>query len=192
MYTLANVQPQDAGQYTVAATSGTEAVESRPATLTVSAAPVITGHPASQVVFAATNVTFTVAATGAGLLTYQWFKENTAIAGATGSALVLANVQSVDAGSYTVLVSNADRWPGAVLAVRQFRRRGLTRRPLPVPADRARRSAGHRQVSDDLTDHAPSVTGVTNVQDPLPAASGSFYRPGRIAGRNKGAWRCAI
>jgi hypothetical protein len=52
------------------------------------------------------TVNFTVAATG-GLLTYQWFRNNTPIPGATNATLSLANVQPGDAGSYTVVITNA-------------------------------------------------------------------------------------
>ncbi|HKE59973.1 MAG TPA: hypothetical protein VKB46_24850, partial [Pyrinomonadaceae bacterium] len=41
------------------------------------------------------------------LLTYQWFKDDIAIAGATSDTLTISNVQAVDIGSYTVIVSNA-------------------------------------------------------------------------------------
>ena len=50
--------------------------------------------------------TFTVAASGEGL-TYQWFGPVGEIAGATTATLQISNVQSNDAGSYRVQVSNA-------------------------------------------------------------------------------------
>lgn len=72
------------------------------------AAPVITTQPASQTVNAGANVTFTVVAAGSSL-TYQWKKDglNLAIAGATTATLTLNNVTSLDAGQYTVVVSNS-------------------------------------------------------------------------------------
>jgi hypothetical protein len=40
------------------------------------------------------------------LFTYQWFKDGTAVSGATASSCLIANAQASDAGSYTVVVTN--------------------------------------------------------------------------------------
>jgi Zn-dependent metalloprotease len=69
--------------------------------------PVITTQPQSQTVTAGANVTFTVVASGTPPLSYQWRFNRVPIAGATGPTLVLNAVQVSDAGSYTVVVSNA-------------------------------------------------------------------------------------
>ncbi len=45
-------------------------------------------------------------ATGLPAPTYQWFFDGTLFNGATSSTLSLANVQSTDAGDYTVVVTN--------------------------------------------------------------------------------------
>ena len=77
---------------------------------TVSSTPTpvaIAAQPQGQTVYVGTSATFTVVASGIPLPTYQWRKDGTAIAGANSPALVLANVQSGDAGSYTVDVSNS-------------------------------------------------------------------------------------
>ena len=70
-------------------------------------APSITTQPGSQSVTEGASVTFTVTANGASPLTYQWNKNGTAISGATGSTLTLANVHAADTGTYTVAVTNA-------------------------------------------------------------------------------------
>ena len=72
-------------------------------------APSIVTAPLSQTVAAGQNGLFVVAASGSDPLTYQWFKNGTAIAGANGSdVLVLANAADVG-GTYqiTVQVSNS-------------------------------------------------------------------------------------
>lgn len=69
--------------------------------------PSITAQPVSQSVDLGGSVTFSVTASGAPTLTYQWFKNGTAITGATSSSLSLTNVQDSDAGSYTVVVANS-------------------------------------------------------------------------------------
>ena len=55
---------------------------------------------------AGSNALFTVTATGVGLLSYQWRFNGAGILAASNSSLVLTNVQTNDAGSYTVLVTN--------------------------------------------------------------------------------------
>jgi hypothetical protein len=69
--------------------------------------PTITTHPQSQTVTVGASVTFTVVASGTPPLSYQWRFNRVPIAGATGPTLVLNAVQASDAGSYTVVVSNA-------------------------------------------------------------------------------------
>ncbi|MEI7938094.1 MAG: LamG-like jellyroll fold domain-containing protein [Verrucomicrobiota bacterium] len=70
-------------------------------------APSITTQPASQTVTAGSSVTFTATATGTPSPSHQWRWNGTNIAGATGTALTLSNVQPAQAGNYTVLVTNA-------------------------------------------------------------------------------------
>jgi hypothetical protein len=71
------------------------------------AAPTIVGQPASQTNFVGSQVSFQVIATGTFPMSYQWSYGSNAIAGATNSSLVLANVQMSQAGGYWVVVSNA-------------------------------------------------------------------------------------
>jgi RHS repeat-associated protein len=77
-------------------------------TLTIGAqgVPSITTQPTSQTAIAGQSATFTVAATGAPAPVYQWKKNGTAIANATAASLTLTNVQSIDAGNYTVTATN--------------------------------------------------------------------------------------
>jgi outer membrane protein assembly factor BamB len=65
--------------------------------------PVITVHPKSQTANAGESVSFTVVATGTGL-SYQWYFNRSAFPGATNSTLTLNNVQSAQAGDYSVMV----------------------------------------------------------------------------------------
>ena len=52
-----------------------------------------------------TSASFSVSATGTGL-SYQWYKGGSALAGQTGSSLVLSSVSAADAGTYSVVVSD--------------------------------------------------------------------------------------
>jgi len=69
--------------------------------------PVITNQPVGQIVMAGANPSFTVGASGAAPLSYQWRLNGANIPGATTPVLSLANVQLYDAGQYGVIVSNA-------------------------------------------------------------------------------------
>lgn len=103
---LTNVQPTNAGIYTVAVTNYFGSVTSAPAYLTVITSPVtITSQPASQTATVGNDLTFTVVAGGSGPYSYQWLFQGTNIAGATGSSYTV-NAQLATSGTYDVLVSN--------------------------------------------------------------------------------------
>ncbi|MSU22040.1 MAG: hypothetical protein EXS30_11675 [Pedosphaera sp.] len=105
---LDNVQPANAGFYTVVVTNSGGAISSAPATLIVLVPPSITQQPQSQTVTLAANVTLSVSVTGSDPLIYQWRFLGDDITGATNSALNLNNVQPTDAGTYTVVVGNSE------------------------------------------------------------------------------------
>jgi O-glycosyl hydrolase len=115
--TLANVQSTQAGNYTVIVTNSTAAATSAVAVLTVLVPPAIGTQPASQSVVAGANVSFSVTASGAAPLGYQWQFNNTAIPSATNTSLTLANVQPAQAGNYAVIVANAAALVTSAVAV---------------------------------------------------------------------------
>lgn len=108
--TLTAVTAANAGTYTVIATNSAGAATSSNAVLTVNApgvaAPVITVQPVSQTVAPGGSVTFSVTATGTSP-SYQWFKDGSAMLGATDSSLGLSGLSSFNAGDYTVRVTTA-------------------------------------------------------------------------------------
>lgn len=82
--------------------------------------PAIIGQPRSQTATMGSKVTFEVAAIGATPLSYQWIKDGTDLAGATGAILTLTNLTRRDSAIYAVSVSNAagsKRSSNAVLRV---------------------------------------------------------------------------
>lgn len=107
-YIVAAVTTAHAGTYTVDVTNALGTTRLTAGTLTVGAAgsPVIALHPLSKVAVPGATVTFATNASGTGL-TYQWFRNNLALAGETGPVLLRQNVGPADAGTYTVRVSNA-------------------------------------------------------------------------------------
>ncbi|HMJ66743.1 MAG TPA: lamin tail domain-containing protein, partial [Candidatus Binatia bacterium] len=78
-----------------------------------SAPPSITAQPVNQTVAASGTATFTVSASGATPLTYQWRFNGVNISGATGPSLTINNAQLAQHGQYSVLVVNS---AGSVLS----------------------------------------------------------------------------
>lgn len=69
-------------------------------------APVITTQPVSQILNAGGAVTFSAAASGTPVPTYQWQKGGVDIPGATTASYTIAGVVPGDEGSYTVAATN--------------------------------------------------------------------------------------
>src|SRR2546422_322056 len=79
--------------------------------------PVITSQPQSVTNLAGSAATFFVTATGTPPLAYQWFFNSTiALFNATNADLILTNVQSLNAGGYLVVVTNAEGSVASVVA----------------------------------------------------------------------------
>ncbi len=74
----------------------------------------ITAQPQSQTVTAGANVTFAVGVRCMSPPTFQWYRNDASIAGATAATLTLTNVQTADAGGYRVnLVHGSQRQTSA-------------------------------------------------------------------------------
>lgn len=106
--TIASAQPADAGAYHVSITNSQGAVTSSIATLTVQppAPPEITTQPVSPTVVAGYGVNLSVGASGHAPLRYQWRFGAVPLAKETNSILGLTNVQTNNAGSYSVVITN--------------------------------------------------------------------------------------
>ncbi|MEY4507347.1 MAG: hypothetical protein RL297_1925 [Pseudomonadota bacterium] len=107
--TPATVIGDNGAKFTVVITNAADSVTSEEALLTVTGlAPSITTQPSAQSARAGTPVTFTVAATGTGSLTYQWKKGTSNIANANSASYTLNAASLADsAAQYSVKVSNA-------------------------------------------------------------------------------------
>jgi hypothetical protein len=69
--------------------------------------PSVSVQPGDQTVSVGDNAMFSIGAAGTAPLSYQWNFNGNALIGATNSALSLTNVQRVQAGIYSVLITNA-------------------------------------------------------------------------------------
>ena len=69
--------------------------------------PAIGTQPVSRTVVAGSNAVFAVGAFGKAPLTYQWRRNGTNLAGATGSSFTVTNAQLTNSGNYSVMVTNA-------------------------------------------------------------------------------------
>ena len=108
--TLSNVQPANAGSYSVIVSNLFGSATSSTAVLTVTTtgvAPLITKEPVSQTAAPGATVVFYVTATGAPPLSYRWLMNSNVIVAATNASLTLSNVQLANAGGYSVIVTNA-------------------------------------------------------------------------------------
>ena len=96
-----------------------------------------TTQPASQTVTAGTSVTFTsvaVSTTGA-TISYQWYKNGTAISGATSANLTISSPATSDAGSYTVAATDSTPLAYAISNSASLTvNAATTPKPAPAPA----------------------------------------------------------
>ncbi|HZR19638.1 MAG TPA: immunoglobulin domain-containing protein, partial [Verrucomicrobiae bacterium] len=106
--TLTNIQPVQAGYYSVVVSNSAGKVTSARANLAIIGAPTITAQPQGITNIQGQPVTFSVAAAGNAPLSYQWMAGcSRPISGATSSSLKLKSVGPLDSGTYCVTVSNA-------------------------------------------------------------------------------------
>lgn len=123
---ITNAQSDDEGIYSTLVTNSIGLARSSGALLTVIAPPVITSPAQDQSLSVGQDATFAVVASGSPLLSYQWyFNTNTLLPGATGDTLLITNLQTSNAGRYSVVVTN--------LGGRATNIATLMVNPLPTP-----------------------------------------------------------
>ena len=108
---LSNIQPNQAGAYTVRISNGITAVTSAPAILFVNTNPspaAILAGPSDSTIFQGQTATFSVKARGYPPPTYQWQTNGVNVPGATASQITIANAAlPMNGRLYTVRVQNA-------------------------------------------------------------------------------------
>jgi hypothetical protein len=112
---LANVHTNDAGNYTAIVSNIAGVISSAAASVVVaptSTPPSVTTQPASQILLAGSDTSFSVTASGTFPMAYQWRKfgvnltDSGAMSGAATTQLSFHSVPLSDGGNYDVVVSN--------------------------------------------------------------------------------------
>lgn len=103
---ISNMQPSAAGAYTVMVSNSVSVVSTQ-TVLSYVAPAVILSAPLSQSAGPGTNVNLGVSVGGTGPIDYTWQFNGTNLVGATNGTLTISNMQSFNAGTYTVVVSNS-------------------------------------------------------------------------------------
>lgn len=98
----------DAGSYSVAVSNACGTDNSTSVDVVVNTAASITTEPADVAVFDGDKITLTVAASGTEPITYQWYRNDVAINGATSATYeTTAGVAGNEVGDYYCIVTNA-------------------------------------------------------------------------------------
>lgn len=105
--TISSATTAAAGTYSCTVTDGTVSANCNPFTLTVNSIVRITTQPSALTLNAGSSGSLSVAASGTGPISYQWYLNGSAISGATSAQLNLANVSSANQGQYHCVVVNA-------------------------------------------------------------------------------------
>ncbi|SVD51347.1 uncharacterized protein METZ01_LOCUS404201, partial [marine metagenome] len=104
--TLTGLEPSDAGSYTVSISNFAGLLASDAAVINVIHPIVIAEQPSGSSKVLGETVTVAVAVTGSEPISYQWLHDGVVVEGANDASIVLENLSALDAGEYTVRVSN--------------------------------------------------------------------------------------
>ncbi|MBI5325159.1 MAG: immunoglobulin domain-containing protein [Ignavibacteriae bacterium] len=116
--TISGLTPALAGSYTcdITALPTTNMKTTDAATVTVNVAPTISAQPAPAEVTEGQPVNLSITAAGSDPLTYQWYKDDVEITGATNNTFAIAASVKADEGNYKCKVTNdcASIWSDVV------------------------------------------------------------------------------
>jgi hypothetical protein len=105
-YTIASVEPANAGAYNVLVKNSDGTTKSAAATLIVVDAPQITAQPQSIVSSSGNPLSVPVTARGRDPLSYIWLRNGTAVQSGSSSNLSIPSPTVANSGSYQVVVTN--------------------------------------------------------------------------------------
>jgi hypothetical protein len=96
----------DAWQHTNRSGSVTPGTTTIDVTAPAGTYPTISAQPQSKTVNAGVSATLSVVASATQALTYQWYKNDSPIVGATSASLAISSAQVGDSGTYSVIVTS--------------------------------------------------------------------------------------
>ena len=105
-FPLNSVSDTNAGIYDVVLTNAVGSLTSEAATVSVNRPVAILTPPGSAVLVAGNTLSLSVTVSGTEPISYEWRKDGAPVAGGTSAKLEVPGVQTADAGSYVVVVSN--------------------------------------------------------------------------------------
>lgn len=105
-YVLSNVTVSMTGNYTVIVSNTAGSATSNTAILKVLPAPVFTIQPVATNINVGQTLTLTSLATGIPAPTYQWFRNDVAITGATAATYTVASATTANSGTYYVVATS--------------------------------------------------------------------------------------
>jgi len=107
-YSISNAPTSAAGTYYCIATNDCGTDQTNQSVLTVNELPSISVQPVSTIICENQSYTFSVTASGAAPLTYQWYKGGVAINNANNNTYTISSIASSDDGTnYYCIVSNS-------------------------------------------------------------------------------------
>jgi len=178
----------NAGSFSVVISNSAGSVTSTALLLVVTAAstptpPTITSQPATLIVPFNGSGVVAVGATGSGPLAYQWFRNGDVLPGSTLPVLVFSHVSEVDAGTYSVLVSNGE---GAVVSyaadIILLGAPVITQQPANVTAIEGENATFFVAASSSGLRYQWSLNG-----NPIPGAIAATWNTGPVVTANSGA-----
>ncbi|MCF8297349.1 MAG: immunoglobulin domain-containing protein [Saprospiraceae bacterium] len=106
-YTINSVTANHASNYFCIASNNCGIAQSNGATLTIKTPPSIISISATHDICENGSYTYSTSATGTAPISYQWYKDNNIIAGATGVSYNISPASITDAGTYYCKATNA-------------------------------------------------------------------------------------
>jgi hypothetical protein len=162
-------------------------------------APTVMTHPGNRSALPGTNVTFSSLAIGDAPLNYRWLFNGVSIPGATNSFLNLTNIQSANAGNYSIVVTN---FSGTVTSRVGVLRVKTTDFPVLFTDNFDTNSAGNWNIFSGQSSGPPDYTvdfafdygatpytfnGVTALIPPAPNSADGSTRGVRLTANNNDA-----
>jgi hypothetical protein len=106
-YNITSVAATNFGSYACVVRGTNGSITTSQAVLTVTGPPAIVAEPMSLIVTQGQDASFSVTSSGSVPLSFQWQFNASPIPGATATNYDVADAQPTDAGSYTVVITNA-------------------------------------------------------------------------------------